>query len=104
MSDHPDMSSPKRPRADPETTADGHGNQEDDKDRVIAELRAEIARLRDREEAYYASNDCLSGRGVQSCIPRWGSSARHVKERIVQTHELGALETNSDSGTRWLSW
>jgi hypothetical protein len=99
MSDSPEMKppSPKRARAeDYSGLADGGDGS---KDRLIAELRSEIAMLRDREESYYASNDCLSGRGVQGCIPRWGSSARHVKERIVQTHELGTVRSRKATKT-----
>jgi hypothetical protein len=84
---------PKRTRDDGDAVAasavDGHG--EDEKDRLIAVLRSEIALLRDRDESYYASNDCVRSRHTRGCIPEAGSSARHVKERIVQTHELGAL-------------
>jgi hypothetical protein len=87
---------PKRTRDDGAAVAvaaaasavDGHG--EDEKDRLIAVLRSEIALLRDRDESYYASNDCVRSRHTRGCIPEAGSSARHVKERIVQTHELGA--------------
>jgi hypothetical protein len=92
MADHPDMSPPagKRAREDPGANGAGEGGG-DDTDRLIAQLRTEIASLRDREAAYYASNDCLKGRQMRRCIPESGSSARHVKERIVQTHELGTF-------------
>lgn len=78
----------KRPRADDHDIVNGGGG-DDEKDLMIAQLRSELVLLRDREELYYASNDCLNSKHTRGHIPESGQSARHVKERIVQSHELG---------------
>lgn len=61
---------------------------DEDKDEVIAQLRAEIAELKDKGVDYYASSDIVRGRMLHHTVPEHGMAARHVKERIVQMHEL----------------
>jgi len=55
-------------------------------DPVIAELQQQIEALKDEETTFFASSECAL-HSFES-IPEKGFPARHVKERIIQNHEL----------------
>jgi hypothetical protein len=72
---------------------DGNGNN--DKNATIEALRAQIATLqaqvvqcRDNNTTYYASTLPQALDGAAHDIPQLGMAADHVKEMIVQQHEL----------------
>ena len=55
---------------------------------TVDSLQQEIAIMKDNEQAYYASNDCVLPQLLHGSIPQKGMPARHVQERIVQQQEL----------------
>eukprot|EP00542_Grammatophora_oceanica_P014532 CAMPEP_0194054236 /NCGR_PEP_ID=MMETSP0009_2-20130614/52765_1 /TAXON_ID=210454 /ORGANISM="Grammatophora oceanica, Strain CCMP 410" /LENGTH=128 /DNA_ID=CAMNT_0038702659 /DNA_START=109 /DNA_END=492 /DNA_ORIENTATION=- len=83
-----DSSTPsaKRSRVENGTTIGDH--HYDEKDAVIASLRAELAALRDNGREYFATKDCVKPQHLHSCFPVEGMPAGHAKERILQQHEL----------------
>eukprot|EP00522_Entomoneis_paludosa_P011879 CAMPEP_0172439058 /NCGR_PEP_ID=MMETSP1065-20121228/169_1 /TAXON_ID=265537 /ORGANISM="Amphiprora paludosa, Strain CCMP125" /LENGTH=538 /DNA_ID=CAMNT_0013187685 /DNA_START=93 /DNA_END=1709 /DNA_ORIENTATION=- len=56
------------------------------RDVVIAQLQLELDHLKDEQETYYSSSECAID-GFKG-IPDHGFPAGHVKERIIQNHEL----------------
>ena len=82
------MAQPPSKRARHSTDTPNKNGDEDDKDEIIKALKAEMAELRDRDEMYYASSDCMLPQSTHHSVPKKGFPASHVKERIVQLHEL----------------
>jgi glutamate/tyrosine decarboxylase-like PLP-dependent enzyme len=78
----------KRARLDRDDVAGKAKDTSDVKDALIAALRCEVESLKDNECAYYASSGCIVHQLLHHQIPERGLPARHVKERILQQHEL----------------
>lgn len=71
---------------------DGNGEDEQaaalrSSDPMIA-LQARVENLQEKSQAYYASRDCAVPQYIHRQMPLLGMSGDHVKERILQMHEL----------------
>mmetsp|Transcript_20554 Transcript_20554/g.56738 ORF Transcript_20554/g.56738 Transcript_20554/m.56738 type:complete len:547 (-) Transcript_20554:863-2503(-) len=78
----------KRPRREGADLGDSIRNSVASKgrDMVILQLQTALDQLQDEQETYYSSSECAID-GFKS-IPDRGFPANHVKERIIQNHEL----------------